>query len=253
MINDNSITKMFENNGYQIISFYNEFHIRTTDSTKQLCNNNSGSLLFLSFILDNTPIAIVKGLGDPGNYKGYAENRLCIFDKLPELDKTYSHPMYVFAHIMLPHEPYIFDANGNLNSYEKQKSADKVLDQYLAQLEYTDSKTLDLVKKLLAKDPQPSIIIQSDHGRRSDNYDKEGLGQSFSNFAAFYIPGVEFKDFPSVFSLVNTYRILFNYSFGTNYELLENRMYLIADNGMVQDVTDLILTHSSNGTNSFEN
>lgn len=250
LTNNNIVTKMFEKNGYQTISFYNEFNLRTTNSSNQLCNNNAGNLLFLSFILDNTPIAIVKGFGDPGNYKGYAENRLCIFETLSNTNELESYPKYVFAHIMLPHEPFIFDADGNLNPYEKQKPADKVRAQYLDQLEFTDSKTLQLVKKLLAEDPQPIIIIQSDHGRRVEDNTKEGFEQSFSNFAAFYIPEAKFEDFPQVFSLVNTYRIIFNYNFGTNYELLENRMYVIDDKGKVEDVTTFLISpHSSNSTN----
>lgn len=246
IVKNNIVTKIFEKNGYQTVSFYNEFNLRTiNDPTNELCNNSVGNLLFFSFIIDNTPLSIVGKLIDPGNYNNYAENRLCVFDRLPNLDKTYPHPTFVFAHIMLPHDPFIFDADGNINAYEKSISADKLEDRYLSQLEFTDSKTLQVVKKLLTKDPQPIIIIQSDHGYRSDHHDSDGYGRSFSNFAAFYFPETELKDIPQDLSFVNTYRIVFNYNFGTNYDLLENKMYVTDEMGIAKDVTNMVITNRS--------
>jgi len=248
MVSNNVVTKIFEKNGYEIIYFYNELNLKPTiDSSNELCNNSIGGTQFLTFILDNTPIILVKNLIDRGNYAEIAENRLCVFNLLPSLDKKFLHPMFVNAHIMLPHDPFVFSSNGSIVPYEKPIPKDK-LDSgslYLSQLEYTDSLVLELVEELLAKEPQPIIIIQSDHGKRADLDGNKGIRQSFSNFAAYYFPDVELKQINHpLLTPVNSFRILFNNNFGTDYELLENRIYVTEDNKF-KDVTNIVISNNT--------
>ena len=138
--------------------------------------------------------------------------------------------MFVFSHIMLPHHPYIFQSDGTLISdteyFELQNET-----AYLSQLQFTNSKVLDVVKKLLAKDTQPIIVVQSDHGFRfnhdeitSDDY--ASMERSFSNFSAYYFPDITLTNNEQPLTLVNSFRILFNNNFGTDYELLENKIFI---------------------------
>ena len=246
MMSNNVVTKIFEKNGYEIIYFYNELDMKPTiDSSNELCNNSIGGAQFLTFILDNTPIIFVKNLIDPGNYAEIAENRLCVFNELKSLDKKFSHPMFVYAHILSPHSPYVFSSDGNIVPYKKPIPLDELDSLYLSQLEYIDSLVLELVEVLLAKEPQPIIIIQSDHGKDGDLDTNKGIRQSFSNFIAYYFPDVELKqiNYPLLIS-VNSFRILFNNNFGTDYELLENKMYVIEDNKF-KDVTNIVISNNT--------
>ena len=200
------------------------------DTSNELCNNAIGQHQFMSFILIQTPIVIFENYVDKYNYREYGANRLCVFNEIPSLDEKYSSPMFVFSHIMLPHHPYIFQSDGTLISdteyFELQNET-----AYLSQLQFTNSKVLDVVKKLLAKDTQPIIVVQSDHGFRfnhdeitSDDY--ASMERSFSNFSAYYFPDITLTNNEQPLTLVNSFRILFNNNFGTDYELLENKIFI---------------------------
>lgn len=66
---------------------------------------------------------------------------------------------FVIAHILMPHEPFVFAANGS--------PADNRLsqpDQYKAQIEYALSYLLDIAGYITTNDPDAIIIIQSDEG-----------------------------------------------------------------------------------------
>jgi len=225
MIGDNAVTKIFEKNNYDVIYFYNELNMQlNSNSGIELCNNSIGNHQFFSFILDNTPIVVFKNTLDTGNNREHAENRLCVLESIPHLDDITSKPKFVYAHVLAPHPPFVFESDGTI--YDRDVSTTPETKAYLDQLEFIDYKVLETVKLLLEKDPKPIIVIQSDHGYRADPIEDnfESLDQSFSNFSAFYFPNIELTD-DSIYTTVNTFRILLNENFGTDYELLENRIY----------------------------
>jgi hypothetical protein len=115
---------------------------------------------------------------------------------------TLKSPKFVFAHVLLPHMPFIFDKNGNLNP--PQDNYD--WHYYLGQYQYTTKLAEQLITKLLANaDPNnpPVIIIQSDHGARNmqrkskDNILMDGylenypIDYAYDNFNVMYLPGID--------------------------------------------------------------
>ncbi len=246
MLSNNIVTKIFQKNGYETISFYNELNLRSNPDTRnQLCNNAIGNNQFMSFILIQTPIVIFENYIDKYNYKEYRENRLCVFNEISTLDEKYSQPIFVFAHIMMPHYPYIFKNDGTMISDTEITSIeDKTA--YISQLQFTDSKVLEIVKELLHKEPQPIIVIQSDHGFRVahdeisiDDY--VSMDRSFSNFAAYYFPDTTLANNDQVHTSVNSFRILFNNNFGTDYELLENKIFITKNYFQSEDITNILI------------
>ncbi len=243
----NQVTKTFKHNGYKTLHFYNEFNIKSSSNPEdELCNNSIGGRTFASFMLDNTPLIIIKNIIDVGNFKQFAENRLCILESIPHLDEDYSEPLFVFGHIMLPHRPFLFESDGTRishNEYVTKKMFDE--SAYISQLQYTDSKILEIVKILLDKEPQPIIVLLSDHGYRvsvsKDNYNSMEL--SYSNFAAYYFPDKEFTNNKDILTPVNSFRMLFNDNFGTNYKLLENKIFLTPgdDISPPEDITSYLI------------
>lgn len=81
-------------------------------------------------------------------------------------------PKFIFAHLLSPHPPYVFDRNGNPVPLRKQNdlrvSLTKVIlnkDGYLNQMQFISKKLLEITQFILkhSKEP-PIIIIQGDHG-----------------------------------------------------------------------------------------
>ena len=77
-----------------------------------------------------------------------------------------------------------------------------------------------LVEEILAKsDVPPIIILQGDHGVwwESEEHRTEILN-------AYYLPGEGSKLLYKTISPVNSFRVVFNLYFGTDYELLDDRV-----------------------------
>jgi len=156
---------------------------------------------------------------------------LCTFSELPKVKDRISQPIYVYAHMMIPHGPYVFDADGNSVTYDPtniDQSTKKKF--YLEQLKFTNKKIIETIDTILSKSQkQPIIIIQSDHGERTgidwDNPTNEMIKQGLNNLNAYYLPnGVENSLYDTI-SPVNIFRIIFNEYFNANFELLDDKYY----------------------------
>lgn len=153
-------------------------------------------------------------------------------------------PKYIFAHIMSPHPPFFFDANGELISEAEYTLAaywDK--EKYLNQLIFVNSKLEILIEEILSKSEVPPIIIlQADHGARStlgnprgDREDPANIGwldptaemlrESTFILNAYYLPQNGGDLLYDSISPVNTFRLIFNIYFDEDYELLEDKCY----------------------------
>jgi len=153
-------------------------------------------------------------------------------------------PKYIFAHIMSPHPPFFFGANGELIP-EAEYKLDAYWDRekYLNQLIFVNSKLEILIEEILSKSEVPPIIIlQADHGARStlgdphgDRIDSANIGwldptaemlrESTFILNAYYLPQNGSGLLYDSITPVNTFRIIFNYYFDENYEPLEDKCY----------------------------
>ena len=87
------------------------------------------------------------------------------FDSLENMEVE-EKPTLVFSYLMLPHEPFIFNADGSLNSsdnYYNWQDHSFYRNQYI----FTSDKIIDVVSKVVEKDPNSVIILQSDHSARA--------------------------------------------------------------------------------------
>lgn len=156
------------------------------------------------------------------------------FEKLGEVPENEA-ATFVFAHFILPHTPYIFDAEGNIIPQEKYRISDRDAElrekrAYIDQLIFTNKKVEELVTVLLnSSETQPIIIIQSDHGTASSGdvnqptVDLVNERQAILN--AYYFPrGIRTGLYDSI-SPVNSFRLVFNLFFNASFELLEDESY----------------------------
>jgi len=104
-----------------------------------------------------------------------------------------NEPRLLFTHLLIPHAPYVFDADGGAVPLAPcfpgcsalslvRDDAELRESRARAQLEFTDAQVIEIVDSLLAAgDPSPVIILFSDHGSRLFPDD---LGERLENFMA---------------------------------------------------------------------
>ena len=169
----------------------------------------------------------------------------CTFNELSEIALQSNGPTYVFAHLYVPHPPFIFGPNGEnvtpdhseisgLQSWENPQG-------YLNQLIYATSEISVVITNIVENDPNAIIILQGDTGT-STGTDRitttmKDIYQTHSILYAVRIPDV--NNFENAIP-VNTYRIIFNNYFDMNYEYLEHRIYMANENDELKNVTKTI-------------
>jgi hypothetical protein len=123
---------------------------------------------------------------------------------------------FVYAHILMPHPPHVFNIDGSVNLQAIRHSDDKI--EFQIQLDYLNPQMIEIVKNIIDKsDPNPIIILEGDHGL----FDF----QRTSILNAIYFPNSSDEVFYPQISLVNTFRLLFNEYFDTDFLLLDDRSY----------------------------
>ena len=172
--------------------------------------------------------------GHIGFMKTDARKRILnTFSRLAEIHKIRGHK-FVFAHIMAPHPPYLFGADGEHIPEERPAKQGFIWHQkesYLNQLIFINKKTRDLVDGILAEsEVLPVIILQADHGTASTflggwKHPDDIVKERMKIFNAYYLPEVNDELLYDSISPVNTFRVIFNAYFGTRHKLLEDRSY----------------------------
>ena len=156
---------------------------------------------------------------------------LCQFDRIPTALDDSNRPLFLFAHIMAPHKPYLFGPDGeslDTDTLEVGGLYEKRNFDYIKQLQFVNKKTLELIDKILENSNEPPIIIiQSDHGSEYPQNTTEFLKmyEKMHNFNSYYLPhggeSILYDDITSV----NSFRLIFNYYFNGNYKILEDKSY----------------------------
>lgn len=142
-------------------------------------------------------------------------------------------PKFVFAHVLLPHPPFVFTETGEssdvrlLNFAWPSFDAGKI--RYIEQAKYTE-KAVSAVLEQLCRGCTGNdiIVVQSDHGPAFDMNPGEDCNafryHRMRIFVAVKAPaGIVL---PDELSPVNTFRLLLNETLGYSFPLLENRAFL---------------------------
>ena len=161
---DNSLVRAaLQNIGYQSISLASDWGITNNPTTDVYFSPRAVILNdFESFILGRTPLGGIRSLISKwALVPSYDSHRGLIhfnFDTLAKLPSM-PGPKFVFAHILIPHPPFIFDAEGNslhpqypfsFNDANDFPSSDEdYLRGYAAQLEYANRELEKLIETLL--------------------------------------------------------------------------------------------------------
>jgi hypothetical protein len=204
---------------------------------------------FESLLLWSSAITILRDAGIDvfDNWVGHRTDQpfdllrqiiLAEFENLPAVPDLPS-PKFVFAHIVAPHNPYLFDAQGNaldtsgpftLAEGAALSAHPEAVRRYRNQAIYVSGRVEQILEQILERSPTPPVIVvQGDHGASvGDNwrsFDGPGVPQRAAILNAYYLPhGCDSGLYPGI-TPVNTFRIIFNCYFGASYPLLEDITY----------------------------
>lgn len=212
--------------------------------TTNFLNTTAASSIFKTLFKNPLDVS-----ADPNNNE-HRRIALFEFDAIKNIPETDS-PKFVFVHILLPHDPFVFDKNCNPISEEEVNKNNHVYN-YLQQLQCANTKIEDAISYILknSKNP-PIIIVQSDEGpfpmkepindaqawsKASDT----ALREKFPILNAYLLPSSsESATLYQTITPVNSFRVLFNTYFGTNFELLEDKNYIFEDEQNYYKFTDV--------------
>jgi hypothetical protein len=173
-------------------------------------------------------------------------------EQIAELKKLASRPdksvpQFTFAHFLVPHDPYIFDADGNDPAYNGNRN-DAGIDEtqkYTNQVAYLNERMENLIGQIRKDSPNAAIIIQSDEGPYPKDfrftltpnhyYDPINLAlpqmrQKFGVLASYYMPGVDAQTVAqSIPASVDPLRFVLSHYLGYDLPMLPDCQFATGD------------------------
>ncbi|HZD56361.1 MAG TPA: hypothetical protein VE136_06550, partial [Anaerolineales bacterium] len=173
---------------------------------------------FLRFVLNTE---LIPGFDDTSleeweRWEHYYQTHYILseLEKVPEI----RGPKFVFAHIMVPHSPYIFAPDGSYLRTVRSTAG------YRSNVEFIDNHLPAILHSIIEKsNPSPVIVVMGDHGpatRRSITKQMR-----MANLSAYLVNDAARAQLYPTITPVNAFRIILNAHYGTNYPLLEDLSY----------------------------
>jgi hypothetical protein len=262
LIDDSSVARFLKTNGYRYVHIGSWWDPTEKSSIADLNYGIAAPSDFSSTLLKTTILPeIVERLprlgihlptaveltGDNAQYDG----ALFGFSKLEELPRL-AGPKFVFAHIMIPHDPYVFDADGSRLT-PVQRSERSTNENFLRQAEYTVRRLKEVVTTLLSgpEASRPIVILQTDEGPNPPTWKQDGarfdwtkasqqeLEIKYPILNAFYLPGLADPGVYPRMTTVNTFRLVLSKYFGADLPLLPDRLFIYRDKAHPYELTDV--------------
>ena len=257
-LNHSRVRNILELEGYKSVAIATDWSI-TDNSTVDIYYNPKPMRLneFESYFISITPLqvfrpalekfALISSFDSHREMINYTFN---VLTELPELDG----PKFVFAHIVSPHPPFVFDEVGNPldpdysfsfnDANDFPGSKEEYRNKYVAQVKFINKQLEMTIDSILENSEQPPIILlQADHGpgmltdfRSSKN---TCLNERFGIFTAYFLPDLTPGTIPSDIAPVNLFRILLDEYFGYNFPVLDQFHYFYKDTIYIFRVDDI--------------
>ena len=252
MLDNNLVMRNFKSAGYQVYNIssgaWNTGNVNIAD--KHLCSKNQNIDFRTLYQIKQTSLlrAFDMFIKEPTSRIFQQQHRdtvLCQFDAITKIKQITEAPVFVFMHVLTPHEPFVFGPNGEEVDYKYTLGPNVVtlfrpnsefgltpgeeIKAYRDQVIHVTKILRQTIDKLLENsDNPPIIIIQSDTGpvvSFPDITKEESDIGRLSIFNAYYFPDKEYNLLYNDVTPVNSFRIVFDSYFQTNYGLLEDKSF----------------------------
>lgn len=178
-------------------------------------------------------------------FQSHGDTFLAQMDEIERQAREEKGPKFVFAHMLMPHHPLVFNAEGG--------PADPTLsrdERYLEQLRFTNQRIGQAVDTILKTDPgnPPIIILAADEGEypktaQGSDYsvraDDRALRKKTNILAAFYYPDRRYDRLYREITPVNFFRVTFNEFLGTELDLRPDRIRTVRSTAHPLDWVDV--------------
>ena len=252
MLDNNLVMKNFKSAGYQVYNIssgaWNTGSVNIAD--EHLCSKNQNVDYRTLYQLKQTSVlrAFDIFIKEPTSQIFHQQHRdtiLCQFDEITKIKQITEEPVFVFMHVLTPHEPFVFGPNGENVDYEYTLGPNVVtpfgstskfglttseeIKAYRDQVIYVTKILQQTIDELLENsDNPPIIIIQSDTGPvvsfSGITKEESDIGR-LSILNAYYFPNKEYNLLYNDVTPVNSFRIVFDSYFETDYGLLEDKIF----------------------------
>ena len=240
MIRDNYVSRILRSKGYAFVNICSGWS--PTDNNPYADRNIQFGRIneFSKVLIQTTMLRRISNRIIAWDRRRRVLGALASFDKINMI----GHPKFVFAHIVAPHRPFIFDKDGSSIILEEDGLCkDEYKRYYTSQLAFIASKAKELIGDIISKSRhKPIIIMQSDHGPGLDFKDRYEEGQygrvsiwedttkkeyreRVSILNAYYLPESCREALYDFITPVNSFRLVFDRYFGMDYGLLEDKVY----------------------------
>lgn len=235
-VRDNEVVRNLKEKGYEFVAIASGlFPTELSNADRFIHPGDSIFTEYQQHLIDMTPIRSIYNRMKKARWHHRVPFVLDSLEGIRRKDR----PMFVFAHILAPHLPHSYDAEGNvLETFPPYEKGWRQVTTFL------NRRLIEVVDTIQANEPNSVLVIEGDHGPNTSWQDAinltqlnwEGSWEDYirdrsANLSTFYFPDRNYAGllYPEI-TPVNTFRIIFNKYFGADYKMLEDVTYLSPQN-----------------------
>jgi len=256
LIQHNRLMQYFQAQGYTVVNFatgYTATELAIADVKRGPTSSLSA---FENALINTTPLRLFLSRKQ---FDSHRDKILYTLEHLPDATQI-EGPVFVFAHIVAPHPPFVLAADGTAlypdmgfviddgDALTHRLSREAYLRGYREQAQFMSRSLEQALSQILAQSSSPPIIIlQGDHGPGAyldwESLENSNVRERLGILNAYYFPDQEYSALYPTISPVNSFRVVLNQYFGAAYPLLEDRNYfaLMAQPYRFMEVTQQVL------------
>jgi len=251
----NVVVNTFRSMGYRYVHFQNGYDNLTgcplegAICIKGNVQSSASAIQFDEFniaLLSKTPVMDVIAIFSDANriieesmfMRGAVHELTDRLSQLPE----HGGPFFLYAHVLAPHPPIRFKRDCSVRAAAPDlldwNSTDKAA--FIDQLICVNNEAMTLLDKVVERDPQAIVVLQSDHGtafrgqfkKPFDGWDRSDLKERFGALNALRMPDVCSDDARGSVDLVNTFARVLNCVSGSHLPDKAARQFVVSHKDM---------------------
>lgn len=237
LIDHNALMTLARRSGYRVIGVGSDYMATDRLPGADVCIcDRSGPNDIEQAILSATPLSALPI--NPWTYGAHRRNVLRSFDTIETLTSQDGR-LFVFAHIVVPHPPFVFREDGAPRESSRpftfgdgtgyRGSREEYIEGYREQARFVTRRLTSVVETLLSRPgPAPAIVLHGDHGPGSmlnwNDAARTNIAERMNVFSAYYFPdsGVQLRD---TVTPINIARALATAYLGVDLPQLPDRSY----------------------------